>query len=129
MHDVIIVDDNETFRSGARFYLENILKYKVIAEFCNGVEYLNYKKYSDADIILMDIKMPKMNGIEAAKRSLALDNTLKIIAVTDYQDKVYELSLIKNGFMGLVQKRNIYQELQHTIEEVIKGKMCFKINV
>lgn len=127
MLKVIIVDDSKTFRDGAKFYIEGILKHTVIGEFENGLEYLACDKLDEADIIFMDIKMPKMDGIEAARKSLTKNNKLKIIAITEYHEKIYKDVLLQTGFKGIVLKKNIYKELQKAIEATMNNQMYFQI--
>lgn len=65
---IIVVDDNKTFRDGITYYLENVLKHEVISTAENGTDFLHLNNAHEADIILMDVEMPGVNGIEAAKR-------------------------------------------------------------
>ena len=90
----IIVDDNKTFGDGIKYYLENILNHQVIGVAHDGEEFLKLKNSHEADIILMDIEMPKLNGIETVKKALWDSPFLKFIAVTSYKEKAYLLELL-----------------------------------
>jgi DNA-binding NarL/FixJ family response regulator len=125
----IVVDDNKTFRDGIKFYLENILSYEVIGVASDGEEFLKMKNSHEADIILMDIDMPNLNGIETIKKALWENNRFKFIAVTSYTDKAYLLELISAGFKGCVFKSNIYDELENTIFKITANKSCFPIGI
>jgi DNA-binding NarL/FixJ family response regulator len=125
----IIVDDNDIFRSGIKFYLEKMLSHNVIQEFGNGEDFLKSTNYNKADIILMDIEMPKINGIQAAKNILWEFPELKIIAITNYQEKAYLNTLIKAGFKGCVFKNNIYDDLEIAIKSVMRNQMFFPENI
>ena len=122
---VIIVDDNEIFRKGLKFYLENIKNFQVLNENSDGDEFLESDNMYIADIVLMDIEMPKMNGLEAAKNALWRYSELKIIAITNYKDKAYLSELIGVGFKGCVFKDEIYNELETAINTVLSGDIYY----
>ncbi|MBI9064952.1 MAG: response regulator transcription factor [Marinilabiliaceae bacterium] len=107
---IIVVDDNATFREGISFYLEEVLNYQVIERFTNGLDFLDTKHIDLADIVLMDIEMPKMNGIIATQKILFHHPHLKVIAVTNYRNKAYLKELILAGFKGCVLKDHIYND-------------------
>lgn len=121
---IIIVDDSATFREGLRFYIETILHLTVIDEVCNGEEFIRLNNKSKADIILMDIEMPVLNGIDAARLFLQ-DHINRIIAITSFEDKVYLTQLIEAGFKGCICKKNIHDELKDAILRVLEGKLYF----
>lgn len=121
----IVVDDNKIFREGLKYYLESILLHKVIGVVNDGLEFLQLKNIHEADIILMDIEMPNMNGIEAVKKALWENSNLKFIAITDYTDKAYLLDLIGAGFKSCVFKSNIYEELKEAITLVMNKELFF----
>ncbi len=127
--NIIIVDDNETFRKGIIFYLINMLKHKVVAEFSDGVDFLTTNNTSDADIILMDIEMPRLNGVETLKEYLWINKGIKAIAITSYEDELYLTELIGAGFKGCVLKRNIYEELALAISQVMDNKLYYPGNI
>jgi len=122
---IIIVDDNETFRRSLEFHLTLTLGYEVISIAADGVGFLALNNIHNADIILMDIEMPKLNGIVAAKKALVSYNYLKIIAITDYQDKAYLQELIEHGFKGCVFKKNLIYDIEIAINNVINEKLYF----
>lgn len=125
---IIIVDDNKPFRDGLCFYLEEILGHRVISEAENGVEFLQLSNLNNADIILMDISMPKLNGIEAAKK-LLYDYPHKIIALTSFQERTYLNELIEAGIKGCVFKKDIHNELKTAIERVWKDGIYYPENI
>ncbi len=121
----IVVDDSKTFREGIKFYLENMLGHEVIKMVGDGLEFLELKNKCDADIIIMDIEMPHLNGIETVKKSMWDNQYLKFIAVTNYTDKAYLNELIEAGFKSCVFKANIHDELQDAINSVKNNKLFF----
>lgn len=127
--NIIVVDDNITFLKGIILFIENELGYRVREYYFNGKEFLeNYQRETD-DIILMDIEMPFINGINATKKSLWNCRELKLIAVTTYKENIQLTTLIEAGFKGCVFKDNIYDELQHTIHNVQKGMLSFPAKI
>jgi DNA-binding NarL/FixJ family response regulator len=122
--NIIVVDDNEIFREGLKHYLHNVLNHNVIAMAENGVEFLKLDA-SKANVILMDIEMPKLNGVEVVKKALWKDKNLKFIAITNYTNKAYLLQLIGAGFKACVFKANIYEEITHAIASVMDNQMHF----
>ena len=97
--DIIIVDDHEVMREGLAFMLENLNIAKVIGHASNGKEFLELLKTKQPDIVLMDVKMPVMNGVEATKLALAEYPDLRVLILTMQTDnelynELLELSLI-----------------------------------
>lgn len=122
---LIIVDDNSDFRDNLRFFLEQKLNHSVIAEAASGEEFLalNEKIIRDADIILMDIIMNRLSGIETTRRITWVHFNLKIIAVTMHIEKIFLDQIIEAGFKGFVLKTNIFNTLEKTLNEVYNGKL------
>lgn len=126
---LIVVDDNKTFREGFKYYVENLLNHEVIGEASNGFELLKLNNKQLADVIIMDIEMPDMNGIEAAKEVLSEMNTLKLIAITSYTDKVYLRELLNAGFRACIFKDNIYNEFEDALDRVMNNRLKFPIKI
>ncbi len=124
-----MVDDNVQFRTSLKDYLESNLYCTIIGEASDGIEFLDIKNLGLADIVLMDIAMANMDGIEATKRALWMHSHLKIIAITMYTEKVYLRSLIESGFKGCVFKPDIYTQLFKAIDLAMKGIVHFPDNI
>jgi DNA-binding NarL/FixJ family response regulator len=121
----IVVDDNKTFRVGIKYFLENILNHEVIGMAEDGGEFLDMTCKYDADIILMDIEMPKLNGIETVQKALWENSHFKFIAATSYTDRAYLNELIGAGFKSCVFKTSIYDELNDAIIAVRNKQLYF----
>src|SRR5512133_1655890 len=95
--DIIIVDDHLIFRQGLKslINLENIAT--VIGEASNGLEFIELLSSLKPDVVLMDIDMPHMNGMEATKKALEVFPDLKIIAFTMFGDEEYYYKMIDLG--------------------------------
>jgi len=122
---IIIVDDHLIFRQGLKSLLsaENIAS--VIGEASNGKEYLELLLHLKPDLVLMDIDMPHMNGMEATQKSLDLFPDLKIIAFTMFGDEEYYYKMIDLGVKGFILKSSGIGELEKAISEVVHGDSYF----
>lgn len=127
--NVILVDDHLIFRQGLKdmITLENIAF--VVGEASNGVEFLKLLPNQKPDLVLMDIDMPLMNGLEATRRALALIPDLKIMAFTMFGDKEYNDKIRELGAKGFVSKTINIEELELAIETVLNGKNYFQNTV
>jgi DNA-binding NarL/FixJ family response regulator len=124
-HKVLIVDDHELFRKGVRTIIEGFDFVEVSDEASNGKEMLKAIDRNKPDIVLTDIKMPEMNGIEATKKALEKYPDLKIIALSLYGDEVYLESMLELGISGFVLKNTDSQNLQRALKLIIQGKQYF----
>ena len=127
--NIIIVDDNKAFLKGLSSFIQKINEFNLIAQFQSGQELLEYSRIGIADIILLDIEMPEMNGIEAARIINYDYPRAKIIAITMYQDKIYLQQLIEAGFHGFVNKASVPEKLIETIHNVNANKFLFPENL
>jgi len=126
--NIILVDDHPIFRKGIKSIVafENIAH--VIGEASNGQEFLDLLRYLKPDIVLMDIEMPIMNGLEATKKALELMPDLKIVAFTMFEDEEYFLRMVSLGVMGFILKSSDITEIEKVIKQVMKGEKYYAIN-
>jgi DNA-binding NarL/FixJ family response regulator len=125
----IIVDDNSIFLEGISSCIADDDRFDIIAKFSSGIELLNSREPGRADLLLMDIEMPGLNGIETAKRVNHSYPNLKMVAITLYQDNVYLEQIIESGFKGFVNKVTIPDCLFETIDSVLEGHFCYPGNI
>jgi len=119
---IMIVDDSAAFREATRHLLSKNPIFEVVAEAENGKRAVEIFEEQKLDLILMDIEMPIMNGIEATKQILKTGNHVKIIAVSAYQEKIYLNNLLDIGFIAYVNKNNVFDQLKEVINSVSTGK-------
>jgi DNA-binding NarL/FixJ family response regulator len=125
---IFIAEDNVSFLEGVILYLEQILKHEVIGHVSDGEEFINQRdKIQDADIILIDIQMPKINGILATKKMLWMNYTNQVIALTALQSVVGLIQLVNAGFKACVYKNRVYNDLPQAINAVTNGRMYYPI--
>jgi len=117
---IIIVDDHEIFRSGLKMVLGKLDYVKVVGEAANGQVFLDLIRKVSCDIVLMDIEMPVMSGIDATKIALKENPALKVISLTMFTDDNYVQSLIDVGVKGFLVK-NINKETLHKAITTVAG--------
>lgn len=124
---MIVVDDHLIFRQGlvAVITVENIAN--VIGEASDGYEFIDLLSHLRPDVVLMDIDMPCMNGIEASRKALKLMPDLKIIAYTMFGEQDYYYKMIEIGVKGFVLKSSAIEDLETAIREVLDGKTWFSL--
>jgi DNA-binding NarL/FixJ family response regulator len=118
---IILVDDHEIFRKGLKLVLSKLKYTKVIAEASNGVDFLKLLIDHNPDIILMDIQMPEMNGIDATIAALKKYPELNIIALTMFNENDYIQSMIDAGVKGFLMKNINKETLDKAIQTVSNG--------
>lgn len=123
--EIVIVDDHLIFRQGLKsiITLENIAN--VIGEASNGIELMELLKILKPDLVLMDIDMPRMNGLDATEKALELIPELKIIAFSMFSDEEYYYKMIDRGVKGFILKTSGINELENAINNVMAGESYF----
>lgn len=122
---IILVDDSDPFRDALKNILVNKFNAEIISEVSSGVEFQRLTNLHHADIILMDVMMPDIDGITLTKKALWHQSTLKFIAVTMHNDKVYLTKLMGAGFKGCVFKSNVFSKISEAISTVMAGNLYF----
>jgi DNA-binding NarL/FixJ family response regulator len=124
-YKIIIVDDHQLFRNGLKFILNEIKNVQVVGEASNGQEFLDILEYGIPDLVLMDINMPVMNGVTAAKIALEKYPQLNILVLTMYGETEYYNTMIDIGVKGFILKDVDNKELEDSINKVISGGTYF----
>ena len=122
---IILVDDHLLFREGMKLLIETEGMGMVIAEAPNGKVLLDLLETLDPDLVLMDLEMPVMGGVEATAKAIALKPALKVLLVTMLDPSDDYARLINTGAMGCVLKSAGKQELENAIKTVINGGSYF----
>ncbi len=118
---IIIVDDHEIFRSGLKMVLRKLDYVKVVGEASDGQDFLDLIRRVVCDIVLMDIEMPIMNGIDATKIAVKENPKLKVIALTMFTEDDYVQSMIDAGVVGFLVKNINKETLNKAITTVANG--------
>ncbi len=119
---IMLVDNHRVMREGLRILIDSEKDMKVVAEADNGREALSISKKHRPDIILMDVMMPDMNGIEAARRIRSEFETIRILALSMYDDRHYVAEMLRAGASGYLLKDCAFKELSGAIRTVAEGK-------
>jgi len=122
---VILVDDHSLFRNGLKILLAQSGKFDIVAEASNGEESIKYIETFPDAIVLMDIEMPVMNGIEATSLAINKNPHTKIIALTMFSDKQYYYKMIEAGARGFLLKDSPINEVIEAIDQVYGGESYF----
>ncbi len=120
-----IVDDHDLFREGIVLMLGQIPEYDVLFEASNGEAFLEKLRTHTPDVVLMDVNMPRMDGVEATQQALSMYPDLKIIALTMFSDHLHYTQMIQAGVKGFMLKKGNKHELQQAIAEVSGGGVYF----
>ena len=123
---IIIVDDHALFREGLKLLIEEEEIGEVIAEAENGQVFLDLLAKNTPDLVLMDIEMPVVNGLQATIKAMAIMPGLKILALTLAYSKDKYTNMLNAGVMGIVLKNSGKHELEIAIKTVIAGNRYFQ---
>jgi two-component system invasion response regulator UvrY len=125
----MLVDDHAVVRMGFKMLLETDADIKVVAEAESGeqaiVRYMEFKP----NVVVMDITMPGIGGLEAIERILAKDSTAKILVLSAHEDSVHPKRVLNAGAMGYLTKRSAAEEMIKAIRVVASGKKYLEASV
>ncbi len=118
---LMLVDDHDVVRTGLRSFLETQNGLKVIAEAKNGLEALEQAEKAQPDIVLMDITMPDMDGMETTRQLKSLYPECQVLVLTVHSDKQYFMQMLAAGASGYLTKQAAADELIAAIQAVAAG--------
>lgn len=119
---ILLADDHKITRDGLRVLLEQQKHMTVVGEAENGRQAVRLALEHKPDVIVMDISMPELNGVEATRQILADLPETKIIALSMYSDKRYVVGMLKAGVSGYLLKNCAFDELVAAISAVVKNQ-------
>ncbi len=120
---ILVVDDHDLVRMGIVRMLADIDGYQVVGDAKSGEEAVTKARILKPDVVLMDVKMPGMGGLEATKKLLTVNPAIKIIAVTACDDDLYPTRLMQAGAVGYVTKGADFTEITDAINKVTRGDL------
>jgi DNA-binding NarL/FixJ family response regulator len=118
---IIIVDDHPLVLQGLKSTLSNFDHLLVVATASNGQQALELVDRYAPDIVLMDIRMPKLNGIQTTKQLLATKRNVKVVCITGFDDESDLLEMLRAGAKGFILKTSDTDEILRALEKVIAG--------
>jgi DNA-binding NarL/FixJ family response regulator len=120
-HRVLIVDDHPLMRAGIRTLLEKTIPNITIIEAVDGLEAVELATQAQPDVVLMDISMPGLNGVEAARRISAYAPGCKVIMLSMHQDEQRVVQAMRAGARGYLMKDVAVAEVRIAIESALRG--------
>ncbi len=120
--NLLVVDDHVIVREGICALLELSAEIKVLGEAANGLEALEMVQKNKPEVVLMDLLMPVMNGFEATSRITREYPGIKVLALTQHDDREHAFQIIEAGASGFINKRVAYSEMVAGIKAVYKGE-------
>lgn len=118
---LMLVDDHEVVRTGLKSYLQTQPGLEVVAEAGNGIQAIELALETRPDIVLMDISMPDMDGLEATRRLKARWPEAVVLALTVHEDKFYFMEMLAAGAAGYLTKQVAADELVQALHNVAAG--------
>ncbi|TRX48618.1 response regulator transcription factor [Fulvivirga sp. M361] len=122
MIKVLIADDHQMFIDGLKSMLEEIDDVEVIGEATNGKEIVEMCKDTQADVVIMDVSMPEMDGIEATREILKKNSSIKVLGLSMHNDRNFISGLLKTGASGYILKNTGKDELVAALHMIESGE-------
>jgi len=122
---IAIIDDHDLFREGIKLVVGQIENFEVIFDTSNGNLFLDFLQNSIPDVVLMDISMPIIDGVETTRKAIELRPDLNVIALSMFSDFTHYTQMINAGVKGFILKKSNKFELQQAINAVFMGGNYF----
>ncbi len=119
---ILLADDHTVVRDGLRALLEHEPDMAVVGEAADGRESVRLAETSTPDVVLMDLAMPNLNGMEATRRILAANPKIGVVILSMHQDESYVLGSLKAGAKGYLLKDSMRSEVVQAIRSVVEGR-------
>lgn len=120
---IVIADDHEMLREGLKSLIEKEKDIEVVGEAKDGNETLSIVASAAPHIVVIDVAMSDLNGIEATRRLKKSNPSLKVIGLSGHPNRSYVAEMLKAGASGYVLKNRAYEDLLQAVREVLKGNM------
>ena len=120
---LLIADDHKLMREGLRALLSGESDIEVIGEASDGRAIVKMVEDSSPDIVLMDISMPQLNGIDATRQIEGLSGDTRVIALSMHADRLFVQGVLKAGAAGYILKDSAFDELAQAVRAVSNGQM------
>jgi two-component system, NarL family, response regulator LiaR len=125
MHErirILIVDDHSLIREGLRAVLETQPDMELVGEARDGVEGVSRARTLRPDVVLMDMNLPRMDGVEATRQIVQNDPAVRVLVLSNYMDDDKVLGVLKAGAKGYLMKDTASHELRQAVRDVYQGK-------
>lgn len=122
---ILIVDDHGILREGLELLLDQQKDMRVVGQAGDGLEAIRLAKELKPDLILMDVVMPELNGIEATRQIVEANSGIKVLVLTAYLKHSFIANMLRAGACGYILKEHLKDELVKAIRTVMSGQMYF----
>ena len=120
---ILIADDHEVLREGLKALLDDPPRYQVIGTACNGREAVAKARKLNPDVVIIDIAMPELNGVDATEKMLRYRPGLAVIGLSMHADRRYISGMLQAGALGYVRKESAFEEIAAAIDAVSRGEV------
>ena len=120
---ILLADDHAIIRQGLRSLLEKQPDIEVVGEVADGRKAIELARELKPDIVIMDITMPNLNGIDAARKIVGKSSGTKVIALSMHSSKRFVTEMLKAGASGYILKEALFNELLEAIRAVLNGEI------
>ena len=127
--NILIIDDHRIVRDGIKLYLDGDPEYQIVAEGSSGYDALNLTQQKEVDLILMDINMEGMDGIETTKKVIEEHPEIKVIALTMHNDYQHIKAMMDAGAGGYLLKSCDESELKYALKSVMEDDIYYSKEV
>jgi DNA-binding NarL/FixJ family response regulator len=120
---ILIVDDHEVVRNGIRAYLETLPEFSVVGEAASGEEALDLVTEQVPDVVLMDLIMPGMDGVETTRRVKTISPRTQVVVLTSYHEDIHIFPALRAGAISYILKDMKMDKLVDTLHRAAKGEV------
>jgi DNA-binding NarL/FixJ family response regulator len=125
----LLADDHSILREGLRMLLDRQDEFAVVGDASNGREAVEMAEKHDPDVVIMDLAMPGLNGIEATRRIIARSPRTAVVILSMHSDESYILRSLKAGARGYLLKDSLKADLLDAVRAAVRGKSFFSPKV
>jgi two-component system response regulator NreC len=129
MTTILLADDHRVVREGLRTLLAQEPDLSVVGEAADGREVVELARTLHPEVVIMDIAMPELNGIEATRLIVSENPSIRVVALSMYADRRFVTQILRAGALGYVLKEAAFEELARAIRTVATGKPYFSPTV
>jgi len=126
---ILLADDHSILREGLRVLLDRQDEFAVVGDASNGREAVEMAEKHDPDVVIMDLAMPGLNGIEATRRIIARSPRTAVVILSMHSDESYILRSLKAGARGYLLKDSLKADLIDAVRAAVRGKSFFSPKV
>lgn len=124
---IVIIDDHQGFINAVKVFLRNRNDIEIVGEANNAIQFHEITKTTIADVALMDINLPVIDGLTAGKDALIMNRELKVLGVTMSDDFNIHLNMLQNGFSGGILKNKFTEDFDKAINKIRNGGVYFPV--